>query len=204
MTGVTRLGIVLLSVLSVTSGCSQVQKAPEAAANGDLRPATARVDGEPIPSSGELVEFPFTPQQLRTGNPLGMTRRVRTFDRGREDFVEFTVSKSDDEGIAFDVCAVTAEGEPLSAAETTPTQSWEALQTHASFDSGQTRVSTEELECAIGKHKCSVYRTTSHTDVLEESYFAHDLPGLPILYRRIVDGHVVAVMEVVHFQRSAE
>ena len=118
-----RLSLTLLLV-GYSFGCAGTQKPadlgspqegpakPNSEGEGTLHTATAQDQGGPVPASGEQLEFPFSIEELRLGNPPGLLRRMRAFENGNEVFVELTVAEADAEGIAFSMCLLQSSPQP--------------------------------------------------------------------------------------------
>jgi hypothetical protein len=136
-------------------------------------------DGDPHVMAEGCAPTPFTADEIRAGCPQGRMIRLRIEEAGSDSttrdirFVRCDADGADQEFRQFDASG-RALDEPLVRHST-----WRELQEHASYPSDRTRVEPEALETPMGRLDCLRY-SVADGDRLDVSWFARDLPGMPV------------------------
>jgi hypothetical protein len=148
---------------------------------------------------------PFTADEIRAGNPVGSTIRMRIERAGADPMIH--VSRyvlADDHEALRESWDESLDGERLGEPEESR-ETWLQLQEHASFPAVETRIDEEVIDLPIGRVACVRY-TQATGDGGRTFWFARDLPGQPVRWEiRRGDEVLVSVtaVEIAGLQPSA-
>lgn len=141
----------------------------------------------------------FDADQLREGIPAGTTIRFRFEVKGAPVVLErwafvsstSTVTTIETERFAEDGTALGKER---------GTSAWAELAEHGHFPADKTTYEEVELDAAIGKKKCRLYKVEGKDARGEATsssfYFARDLPGPPIRFETWKNGERIFLGEM--------
>ncbi|MCU0305054.1 MAG: hypothetical protein MUC56_13465 [Thermoanaerobaculales bacterium] len=178
-------------VLAAVLGGLGCGGAGDPAAVGDGATA-APVGATPAP---ELLEPPFTSEEIRSAWVEGLYLTIRRRFDGIDVFERWQVVAADEHGATIESVVVDPAGIPISE-PMRQTSSWDELRDHASFP--RDRAAREEVtrETALGAYEGWLYTVTDpETGARTEFFFARALPGAPLTMKVLRDGEVALDFE---------
>ena len=152
-------------------------------------------------STPELLERPFTADQIRDEWVEGFELRIRQRSLEGETFERWTVVWADEEAVDIGSVGESASGDPLGEMEV-GRSTWVELRDHASFPAAQTVREWVTRSTPLGELDGWLY-TVGDADggSFSEFFFAESLPGTPVVYRTVQEGKEVARFEQVERSR---
>ncbi len=167
------------------------------------RQASRRAPVEERRLRADHAPTPFSAAEIRAACRPGRSNLSRVSRPGRQDslkefrFVEWTEERGTHETLRRSSDR-TPLGEPKRA-----TTTWAEFQAHASFKADVTTIFEEEITVPAGTFRCDLYRVRNAERNLEtEVWFAHELPGPPILMVHTQAGREIMRMVLVEFKRG--
>ncbi len=216
-----RHGLILSGFIALLLGCSTTETPPDAPSS-DSGAAPLESDWSSTPlgdppivgaagatqtgpaSNPNLAKFPFTVNELREGNPVGLVRRLQSYvERRGISYFSMRVIAATERGVGFQMRQSSASGAPIGSPQDYDPQTWEQLQAHASHPLNRTTVTRELLELPLGTYECSVYRVQVDDNTIEEHFYSKSLPGVPLLYVRRADGKISECVKMIEVKRPA-
>lgn len=184
---------ILIGALSVALGCGDAEETvPGQSATTSVEPTTA---------APELLEPPFTSQQIREAWVEGLELEIRRVMDGTEVLERWVVTAADSKGATIASVVIDAAGNPTSETKS-QLSSWDELRDHASFaaDRAQRRKATRST--ALGTFDGWLYTVANPSNgAVSEYFFAESLPGAPLTMRVVRDGRVVVDFEQLERRR---
>jgi len=150
----------------------------------------------------EILERPFTAEQIRNEWVDGLQITIRKWTPEAEAFELWTVVQNDADGVEIESVNLDAGG--VGVGETENHRSgWVELRDHASFPSDRATRERVVRETALGELDGWLYRVAD-TDASRSSefFFAESLPGAPVFVHVLQDGEIVEIFEQV--ERSGQ
>lgn len=138
---------------------------------------------------------PFSADQIRAASPVGRRIRIRTDVGVDRSFREVRYLATDAEGATQVFTPTDADGEPIGAA-VERRSAWRDLQAHASFPADRASVEETTLDLAWGSEPCWLYRV-SDGDRETRFWFAHRLPGMPVVVETWASGSLAERSEMI-------
>jgi hypothetical protein len=180
--------ILLVAIATLTAGCGL----ETGSRWGEDWPAPAdrlmRPDHAPTP---------YTAAQIRTACRHGRRSTFLTEAPGNQpSSMTFTFLDPTDDGCTLEISGSATRRVPAT---------WKGFQAHASFPDSQTRISRETIEVPAGRYHCMHYTVTGPAgakDNVTDLWFAHELPGPPVLREVRESGQVVSRMVLVEHEAS--
>jgi hypothetical protein len=172
------------------------------------RPATVDADEKTSPAfleaqgeAAEMLETPFTAEQIRDEWIEGLTVTIRRGSAGETRRERWTVVAADAEGVDIEFTAVgedgTVLGEPVTARS-----NWDELRDHARFPAASATREWTTRDTALGRLEGWLYRVTEEApDTYSELFFAASLPGAPAQMTTYEGGEPVSSLEQVERSR---
>jgi hypothetical protein len=152
-------------------------------------------------ASGELAPRMFSADELRAALPQGTELRYRFEQPNTPVVVERWVFATTTATIAvIETERFSEDGTSLGQKER-GASSWVQLMEHGSFPADKTTIEDAELEAAVGKKQCRLYRVQAADDkgeaITRMFYFAKDWPGPPIRFETWKNGERIFLGEMV-------
>lgn len=156
------------------------------------------------PEDGDVVgnlPTPYTAAQIQESCAPGTVVVFRVETPGGPAMLQSTEFVGDDgENATFVARSTDAAGGPLGEPREA-TAPWSALRDHASFPASAATREPTRCTTALGTFDGWLYvhteRVEGQPDQVHRFWFAHDLPGPPLLVETSVGGEVVMRMEMV-------
>jgi hypothetical protein len=143
----------------------------------------------------EILERPFTADQIRDEMVVGSEITVRTRTRGREEFSRWRVVAADDEGVDIEYTPVDADGNQVGDSAVQHS-GWIELRDHASFPADRSTRKRAVMETALGELDGWLYTITDEeVAAVSEFFFATEYPGAPVYMRALRKHKVTMEME---------
>ena len=144
---------------------------------------------------------PYTASQIQESCAPGTVVVFRIETPGGAPMLQSTEFVGDDGANATFLARSTDEaGQPLGNPREA-TAPWSELRDHASFPASATTREPARCTTALGTFDAWLYENTERVegrpDQVHRFWFAHDLPGPPVLLETSVEGEVVMRMEMV-------
>ena len=183
-----RFSICVITISLAVTGCGGEHQSEQAQ-------ATEVVD----PQSPEILEPPFTADEIRDEWVTGLILMVRRSDPEEIVFERWTVVEADDQGADIEYVTTDDKGNPTGD-PSVKRSTWVELRDHAAFPAAQASREWVERSTQIGELEGWLYRvSTPDTAAVQEFFFAEEVPGAPV-QMRIVDGENT-VYELEQFMR---
>lgn len=181
-----KLVIVLVGVVSMLACAAGSDEPAEPVAD----PAVGEAE-----QTSEILERPFTAEQIRDEWLEGLRITIRKWTPEAEALELWTVVEADAEGV--DIESVVLDDSGVGVGETVSHRSgWVELRDHASFPADRATRERVQRETALGKLDGWLY-TVADASRTSEFFFAESLPGAPVFVHVLLDGEVVEVFEQV-------
>jgi hypothetical protein len=129
-----------------------------------------------------MFPTPFTADQIRDATQPGRTYCYRVEEDGKPTTVRIMTFESvSSEGAELRIKVESETGKALS--EPPPKRVlWEDLRRHAQFPRARVTLREEKVTVPAGTFECKVYVVKGEEDLVTTFYFAHKLPGAPVLH----------------------
>jgi hypothetical protein len=143
----------------------------------------------------------FDAAQLREAFPAGTELRFRFELEGKPTVFEHWTWVTSTSTIAVvESEHLDADGKRMAPPERSPA-TWQELADHGLFPADKTTIEDQELDSALGRRECRLYRVEA-TDAQGEPvtrtfYFAKDLPGPPIRFETWKNGRRIFRAEMI-------
>lgn len=140
---------------------------------------------------------PFSAADIRDATVDGLTLVIKSTPReGDPTLRRTTFVACDDQGVLRSFVPIDATGAEQAEVETAYA-TWPELQGHAVFDEASATRVEETRQTRLGIFECLRYDVRDD-DGVSVFWFAHDHPGMPLVYElRGTDGTVHVLVEVV-------
>ena len=192
-----------LLVAALLSACAteRADSSSEDVARDLARADLATAAPEPTASADPTVApLPFTADQIRAGCAPGTVMVQRITADGVPSMLRTThFLAGDAERVTFKATTVTeADGQPAGPPQEAES-TWAELLDHARFPAEITTRTESTCEVPAGSFDCWLYtvdRSTAEGVQIDRLYFAHELPGPPILFESERDGRVILRLEL--------
>ena len=186
----------LIGVLSLVLGCGGADKADQGYA--------ATVTTDPATAATDVLDPPFTSEQIRDAWVEGLELKIRRQTDGMEVLERWRVVAADSDGATIESVVIDAAGEAVSEPRA-QTSSWDELRDHAAFPADRVRREAVNRETALGAFDGRLYTVTDpESGTFSEYFFAEAFPGAPLVMRVIKDGEVVAQFEQIERGRFGD
>lgn len=188
--------LVLVAVLTMTACRERSVEADRPTAVDTGVAAAAPVVGAPG-DAAEVLETPFTAEQIRDEWIAGFTVTMRRSTAGETRLERWTVVAADAGGADIEFAAVD-EGGAILGEPVTARSSWDELRDHASFGAATASRERATRETALGTLEGWVYRVAEEEPgTVNEFFFASSLPGAPVQMTTFEGGESVLDLEQV-------
>ncbi|MBN2383511.1 hypothetical protein JXQ70_11565 [bacterium] len=148
----------------------------------------------------DQLPTPFSAEQIRDFCKNGRKIMMLIEVPGKAPMLQVTdFANSTDEIASLTSYNMDLKGTLIGEKQTSQ-KSWKDLQAHAAFPAVLATVRSDMMQLSIGKYDCWFYTMTEEKDGKKEInslWFAKDLPGPPILYRKKIDGTIALTMSMV-------
>lgn len=153
------------------------------------------------PDDPAIARRPYTPQQIADKMPVGFWTQYLVEQFGKPAVLnKSTVVAADAESITLSNQLSTEVGDPVGE-PVEQTDTWLALQHHATFPLDATSISETEIDLPSGRWDCWLYTVRSlgadGSEQINHFHFAKDKPGAPVRYEMLVNGKRVYLMSLV-------
>ncbi len=141
---------------------------------------------------------PFTAAQICAGCPDGRRSTWRNEGPDGKPYLHtFTFSEGTEKDVRLTSEVTSLDGKPLRPAGGNRSP-WTSLQSHASFPEATTTIDRETLRLPAGWFHCMRYTREGDTEGTYQRYwFAHELPGPPVLMEQYKEGALAFRMVLV-------
>lgn len=139
------------------------------------------------PAEPEILEHPFTADEIRDEWVTGLILNVRRSDPEGTIFERWTVVNADEQGADIEYVTTDGGGNAIGEPRVENT-TWVELRDHASFPAALSTRERVSRSTQIGDLDGWLYRVSDpETGTVQEFFFAEKVPGAPV-QMRILDG----------------
>ena len=142
----------------------------------------------PLVAEEEFLPTPYTAEQIRDAWVQEFEVTTRPRSAAGEVYSRTTVEAWTEQGFAMSEITVDDQGRPAPGEEVAHyTGTWEDLRDHAKFPVSTATRARADRDTPLGHLEGWLYRVQGAKGVTEY-FFADDLPGPPVVYRREGEG----------------
>ena len=158
-----------------------------ACGGGDMSTEQTSVAHPVDPAEPEILERPFTAEEIRDEWVTGLILMVRRSDPEGIVIERWTVIETDDDGADIEYVTTDDSGNPTGE-PSIKRSTWGELRDHAAFPATHASRDWVKRSTQIGELEGWLYRVSNpDTTAVQEFFFAEKVPGAPV-QMRIFDG----------------
>lgn len=193
--------VVVTAFAMVACGAQRDDAGRQATVDADERTAPAFLEAQD--EAAEMLETPFTAEQIRDEWIEGFTVTIVRSSAGETRRERWTVVAADGDGADIEYAAIDDEGavlgEPATARST-----WNELHDHALFPVAAATREWTTRDTALGRLEGWLYRVNEEDPgTINELFFAASLPGAPVQMTTYDGGEPVSSLEQVARSKPA-
>ena len=152
---------------------------------------------EPTAPAPEILERPFTAEQIRDEWVEGLEIKIRRWTPEAEIFEMWTVVAADAEGVDIESVVYGTDGVPREE-PSVQRSGWVELRDHATFPAGAATRESTVRQTPLGELAGWLYTVPGPTaGSVNEFFFAESLPGAPVFVHVLQNGERVEIFEQV-------